>query len=305
MRKGETEICYELLDAAFAAGVNMFDTARGYGESERVIGDWILQRGVREQIVVQTKGGLHGVFGGDRIKENCIRSDLEKSLLSLKCDYADIYLLHRDDENTDVGWIVELMNEFLTAGKIRAYGVSNWSHIRIDIANEYAYKRGLRPIEFSQPHFGLCEADKFFWIKCRSVTGKGNALAREWYRKSDVALQAYSPLCGGLLSGRVKSGELKSTKKNMSFAMRRTFLTPRVVEENAERLRRAEELACETGYSVPQIALAWTLGQKYCAQALLGSSRPDNLLACIAASDIELTDHQSAYLNLEREDFRD
>lgn len=299
MRRGEN--CAELLDAAFEAGINIFDTARGYGKSEEVLGEWMLQKGVREQVIVQTKGALHGLFGNNRVKEKCIRADFKKSLEALRCDYVDIYLLHRDDPKTDVAWIVELMNEFCAAGKIRAYGVSNWSHIRMDLANEYAYKRGLRPIEFSQPHFSLCEAGRFAWIGCLSVTGEKNAYARAWYARNGMPLQAYSPLCGGLLSGRVKSEDIRGSKSAMSLVMRQTFLNFEVYKDNAERLRRTEEVAAQTGYSVPQLALAWVLKERKRNFVLLGSSSKENLLRSVAASDIVLTDEQAAYMNLKRD----
>lgn len=298
MRRGED--CEELLSAAFDAGINFFDTARGYGKSEQVLGEWLLQKGVREQVVVQTKGALHGLLGNNRVKAGCIRADLKKSLEALHCDYLDIYLLHRDDPKTDVGWIVELMNEFCAEGKVRAYGVSNWNHIRMDLANEYAYKHGLRPIEFSQPHFGLCEAGRFSWIGCLSVTGQKNALARAWYARKGMPLEAYSPLCGGLLSGKVRSDDLKTSKDAMSFAMRRTFLHFELREDNVERLRRTEEIAKQTGCSVAQLALAWVLKQNERNFVLLGSSRKETLLKSVAAAEISLTDEQAAYMDLKR-----
>lgn len=298
MRKGEN--CFDLLDAALEVGINTFDTARGYGKSEQVLGEWISRRGIREQVIVQTKGGLHGLFGNNRIKEKCIRADFENSLRALQCDYVDIYLLHRDDPKTDVAWIVELMNDFCAAGKARAYGVSNWSHTRIELADEYAYKHNLLPIGFSQPHFGLCEAGKFAWINCLSVTGAKNGSARAWYREKGVALQAYSPLCGGLLSGRVKSDDFGRTKKAVSFAMRRTFLPPGLYRNNVEILRRTEETAAETGWSVPQLALAWVLKQNERNFVLIGSSSRKNLLHNAAAVDICLTDEQAAYMNPEQ-----
>ncbi|MBQ9081148.1 MAG: aldo/keto reductase, partial [Clostridia bacterium] len=184
--------CDELLDFAFASGVNTFDTARGYNKSEAVLGDWLERRGLRDKVVIQTKGALHGLLGNNRVKEKCIRADLQKSLTALKLPYVDVYLLHRDNPKTDVGWIVELLNEFRAEGKIKAFGGSNWHHTRIEQVNEYAYKHNLKPFTVSQPQFSLAEVQRWVWIGCVSVSGPKNADAQYWYARTGFPLTAFS-----------------------------------------------------------------------------------------------------------------
>jgi len=286
------ENCDEIFDAALAAGINAFDTARGYGKSERVLGGWIKRRNIRDKVTVISKGALHGLLGNNRVNEKCIRSDLQKSISALDGVGIDIYFLHRDDPKTDAGVYVELLNEFKQKGYIKAFGVSNWTYKRIIEANEYAEKHGLEPITASEPHYSLATAGRWTWIGCTSVTGAKHADEREWYINTGLPLFAFSPLGGGYLSGRVKSDDLKRTVKNLSHAMRVTFAS----EENAQRLRRCEALALETGCTVAQIALAYVLCSGMNAFAITGSTNPERIRQSAAAADINLTPERIRYL---------
>lgn len=292
MRKGKNQD--EILDFAFASGVNTFDTARGYGESEKVIGGWINRRAVRDKVTLITKGALHGLLGNNRVNEKSIRADFKKSLGALGTDYIDIYLLHRDNPKREVGQIVELLNEFRDRGLVKIFGVSNWEYGRIISANEYAYKHNLFPLSVSEPHFALAEAGRWTWIGCTSVTGAAHAEERKWYARTGFPLFAFSPLCGGFLSGAVRSAD-KSSLKNISRGMRVTFNSGR----NFLRLGRLEELSAQTGYTVAQLALVWILSQDINAFAITGGSRVKSIESSIAAAEISLTPEQLEFLNLD------
>lgn len=169
------ENCDGLLNAALAAGVTTLDTARGYGKSEEVIGDWLERTvGAREKVLVQTKGGLHGLLGNNRVNEKCIRDDLIRSLRALRTDKIDLYLLHRDDERTEAGAILSFLNDLKAEGKIGAFGASNWTGKRIEQANEYAYKHGLQPFSVSETQYSLSEVTRWTWLGCKTVTGERN-----------------------------------------------------------------------------------------------------------------------------------
>lgn len=282
--------CDEALDAAFAAGINTFDTARGYGGSERALGSWIARRGLRDKTVVITKGGLHGLLGNNRVNEKCVRADMARSLEALGLDCVDIYLLHRDNPKREAGEAVELLNDLRDRGYVSSFGVSNWRYRRIEQANEYAYRRGLRPLSVSEPHFSLAAAGRWTWIGCTSVTGDEAEL--KWYKSTGFPLIAFSPLGGGFMSGAVKSGDKRSAAK-LSHAMRVTFAS----DENFARLRRAEELSAQLGCSVAQTALAWVLSQDMQTYAIAGSERPENIKKNSEAADIRLTAAQLEYLS--------
>ncbi|NQT52881.1 aldo/keto reductase, partial [bacterium] len=141
---GEMERSAALLDDAVAVGCTTLDTAHVYGggNSERAIGQWMDARGNRDAIVVLSKGA-HPNQDRRRVTPFDIAADLHDSLARLRSDYIDLYLLHRDDPDVPVGPIVEALNEHRAAGRIRAFGGSNWTHTRIAEANAYADAHGL------------------------------------------------------------------------------------------------------------------------------------------------------------------
>ena len=124
----------------------------------------------------------------------------------LKTDFIDIYLLHRDDPEIEAGVAVEILNALYAEGKIGAFGGSNWTHQRIEEANEYAYKHSLVPFSVSSPNFGLADQICDLWGGgCVSISGSAHKEAREWYCRNQMPVIAYSSLGRGLFSGRVKS----------------------------------------------------------------------------------------------------
>ncbi|MGN6561816.1 MAG: aldo/keto reductase, partial [Thermomicrobiales bacterium] len=128
---------FQLLDEVYSHGCRAFDTAHSYGggEKERVLGAWLRERGVRDEIVILGKGA-HPEAGRDRrVTPEDIAADLAESLQRLGVDYIDLYVLHRDDPALPVGPIVEALNEHHRAGKIKAFGGSNWSYERVRAAN--------------------------------------------------------------------------------------------------------------------------------------------------------------------------
>ena len=125
----------ELLDAVWEAGYNAFDTAALYGGGtcERVFGQWLEARGVRDEAFIIGKSAHHN-RDRRRVTPFDIAADLHDTLARQRTDYTDIHLLHRDDPDVEVGPIVDALNEHLDAGRIRAFGGSNWSPQRIQEA---------------------------------------------------------------------------------------------------------------------------------------------------------------------------
>src|SRR5919106_484258 len=150
---------FALLDQVYELGCNTIDTAHVYcgGDSERIIGRWMQARGLRDQIIIITKGAAHSQ-DRRRMTPFDIASDLCDSLARLKTDYIDLYLLHRDNPDVSVEPIIDTLNEHLQAGRIHAFGASNWSHQRIEAANTYAQTNGLVPFVSSSPQFSLAES---------------------------------------------------------------------------------------------------------------------------------------------------
>lgn len=286
----------ELLDEIYALGINTFDTAEHYGLSEVSLGKWITSRKNRDNIVIITKG-CHPWNGMDRLSVECLRQDIEQSFERLQTDYIDIYLLHRDVLEVPVGPIVEMLNEYHKAGKIGAFGGSNWTTERIQKANNYAMKHNLVPFTVSSPNFSLCRQVNDPWggsAGCVTISGDENKEARQWYRENKIAVFAYSSLGRGLFTGKVKSNEIEKAKKLLGAGPDYAYCQP----ENFERLARVEKMAAERNLSVSQVALAWLLKQEINAFPIVSSANALRIAENIKALEIELSEEEAKWLNL-------
>lgn len=289
----------DLLDHAFSLGITAFDTARCYGKAENSLGAWLKKRNNRDKVVIQTKGGINGFLWRSRIKESCIRYDLKKSLAALGTDYADIYLLHRDNVKVPVGDIVELLNSFVSDGRVRAFGGSNWSYRRIEQANEYAYAHGLQPFTVSSPNYGLAVMHKDPWGGgLVSVTGDNKRAEREWYAGNQMPLTAWSCVGNGLFSGRFVSSDRRGAKRGMNLLAKKGFL----YADNLERLRRAEILAERKGVTPLQIAVSYIKAGDMNVYPIIGTGSKAHLSENVAALSITLTAAEAAWLDLRGED---
>ncbi len=289
----------DLLDHAFSLGITAFDTARCYGKAENSLGDWLKKRNNRESVVIQTKGGINGFLWRSRIKESCIRYDLKKSLEALGTDHTDIYLLHRDNTKVPVGDIVELLNSFVSDGRVRAFGGSNWSYKRIEQANEYAYAHGLQPFTVSSPNYGLAVMHKDPWGGgLVSVTGENKTAEREWYAGNQMPLTAWSCVGNGLFSGRFVSSDIRGAKRGMNLLAKKGFL----YADNLERLRRAEILAERKGVTPLQIAASYIKAGDMNVYPIIGTGSKAHLSENVAALSITLTAAEAAWLDLRGED---
>ena len=166
-----------MFDDFFAAGGNCFDSAYVYGDGlcERLLGQWIKDRGLREQVVILSKGA-HTPF--------CNPKDLTlqfmESLQRLQTEYVDIYMMHRDNPEIPVGEFMDALNEHQKAGRMRAFGGSNWSLARVEAANEYAASKGLTGFAAVSNQLSLARMVGPRWAGCLSV---GDAASRAWFTR--------------------------------------------------------------------------------------------------------------------------
>jgi aryl-alcohol dehydrogenase-like predicted oxidoreductase len=295
----QREAGFALLDAALDLGCTTLDIAAVYGGggSERCIGEWMRARGNRERVVILTKGAHHNQ-DRQRVTPWDIAADLHDSLARLKTTYVDIYLLHRDDPSVPVGPIVEALNGHHRAGRIRAFGGSNWTHARLQAANDYARAHGLRPFTASSPNFGLAEQVEDPWGPgCVTISGPRHAEARAWYRAAKMPVFAYSSLARGLFSGRISRATWDPAKGLLDGAATTAYAH----ECNFQRLDRLQQLARERALSVPQVATAWILSQPLDVYALVGAANREELAATIAGSELTLPPSERDWLDLRGE----
>lgn len=297
MREDDLDGSFRLLDAVYEAGINLFDSAQIYGGGtcDRVFGQWVRDRGLREQVVLMDKCSHHS-RDRKRVTPFDISADLYDCLARLGFDYIDVFSFHRDDPTQPVGPLVERLNQHLEEGRIRAFGGSNWTHGRIREANEYAAAHGLVGFAVSSPHYSLAECVDDPWGGGSvSITGAANDDAREFYRATQMALLPWSALSGGFFSGRFRRDNLETFSDGGDRRCVRCYCT----EDNFRRLDRAGQLADEKHATVAQIALAYTICGPFHCFPLMAAWTVEQAAENARAGDLELTPEELAWLNLE------
>jgi aryl-alcohol dehydrogenase-like predicted oxidoreductase len=286
---------HQLLDDTFAAGCRTYDTAHGYGRGacETILGSWMKDRGVRDEIVVLGKGA-HPYDGRARVTPEDITSDLHESLERQQTDFIDIYVLHRDNPALPVGPIVDVLNEHKRAGKIGVFGGSNWSAARVREANAYAAANGLEGFTVSSPNFSLAVQIQAPWEGCLSISGEAGVAERAWYQENDIPIFPWSSLAGGFFSGRFRRDNLGEFTEYLD----KLCVTSYCSEENFQRLDRVEETANRYGLTVPQIAMAYVLSQPLAVFPLVGCRTGAGYAENAAALGVRLSEPELAWLEL-------
>ncbi|HEY5893094.1 MAG TPA: aldo/keto reductase [Chthoniobacterales bacterium] len=264
-------------------GGNAFDTAHQYtaGLQEKLLGHWIANRGVRDRIAVVVKGA-HTPFCDP---EN-LRKQFEISLDRLQTDYADIYLMHRDNPEIPVGEFVDVLDELYRAGRVRLYGGSNWSLQRLREANKYARKTGREPFRVVSNNLSLARMIDPVWRGC--ISAKGDEW-REWFQETGAALFSWSSQARGYFAPNRETGSVTDAE----------ILRCWDSEDNQERRRRAIELAGKKGVSPLNVALAFVLNQPFSAFALVGPRTIEETRTILPGIKLSLTPDELAWLDLQ------
>lgn len=269
----------DLLDAWLELGGTIVDTGREYGTAEATVARWLDERGVRDEVLVLTKGA-HQDATRKRVTPADITADLEESLSVLGLDLIELYLLHRDDPTQPVGPILENLNEHLRDGRIGVFGASNWSTGRLEEANAYAEAHGFHGFSCSSPALSLATQNEAPWPDCISAS---DPASHAWYARAGLPVFAWSSQAGGFFAG-VTGPDVSRVYVN---------------DGNLERLRRATELGRHKGASANQIALAWVLHRPFPTYALIGPQTIAELRDSVEALELELTEDECRWLDLE------
>ncbi|MFC5263495.1 aldo/keto reductase [Kribbella qitaiheensis] len=269
-----------MFDDFVERGGTTFDTAYiyGRGRGEKLLGQWIKSRGNRDEVVVIGKGAHT-----PHCDPESITRQLGESLERLQTDHVDLYLMHRDNEEVPVGEFVDVMDEHFRAGRIKAYGGSNWSTARFDEANAYAAANGKQPLTLLSNHLSLARAYDVPWAGCGHVS---DDQSQAWLRERQVALFPWSSQARGFFTGRAKPEDRSDEE------LVRCFYS----DENFERLRRARVLAEARGVEPTAIALAWLLHQPYPVFPLIGPRQISETRTSLPGLSVELTDEDVAWL---------
>ncbi|MFF0342088.1 aldo/keto reductase [Kribbella sp. NPDC004875] len=261
-------------------GGTTFDTAYIYGggRGEKLLGQWMTSRGNRDDVVVIGKGAHT-----PHCDPESITRQLDESLERLQTDHVDLYLMHRDNEEIPVGEFVDVLDEHFKAGRIKAYGGSNWSLSRFDEANAYAEANSKQPFTLLSNHLSLARAYDVPWAGCRHVSDDES---QAWLRERQVALFPWSSQARGFFTGRAKPEDTSDQE------LVRCFYS----DENFRRLDRARELAAAKGVEPTAIALAWLLHQPYPVFPLIGPRHVSETRTSLPGLSVSLTDEEVAYL---------
>lgn len=286
---------FRLLDVYWERGGNFLDTAKVYADwlpgersvSEKTIGRWLRERGLRDRIVLATKGAHPNLatMTTGRLDRRAIEGDLSASLRHLQTDVIDLYWLHRDDVTRPVEEIMDTLLRLVQAGKIRYFGCSNWQADRIGAAQAYAQAGGKTGFVGDQMQWSLAHVEQAS-LPDPTCIAMNDALWR-YHRATGLAAFAYSSQANGWFT-RMANG----AAEQMPAHRRAMYATP----INRARCERAQQLAAQTGISLSHVVLGYLLAQPFPTVPIVGCRTVDQLEDSLAATDVRLSAEQVAFL---------
>ncbi len=291
------EEAFAILDKAYDAGINFYDTAELYpvppdakyaGETEKIVGEW-MQSKPRESIILATKvaGAASGWFvppiryGLTAIDRFHIKRAVEGSLKRLQTDYIDLYQIHWPDTVVPIEEALVVFDELIKEGKIRYVGTSNDTAYGIAKANTTATCKNLPRFHSIQNNFSVLNPRFFDELETAC-------------RKENVSLLPYSPIAGGILSGKYNGA---FTPEDARFSLYLKHPNARVRNHakrfyNEKTLQATEmflEVAKEFGIHPVTLAVAYSKHFSFVASTIVGARKLDQLDAILDAADMKLS----------------
>ena len=280
----DEDASFAVLDRFYEAGGRMVDTAQGYsdwvpghvgGESETVIGKWLAARGVRNEMLIATKTGMHANPGD--LAPAKVAEELDKSLARLQTKYVDLYYAHRDDETVAQADVAAGFGALVASGKVRELGASNYSAARLRSLNEAAEEAGSARFTVLQNEYNLVVREGF------------DAQLQAYCAEAGVAHYPWFGLAAGFLTGKYRTRE-DLEKHNRGGSIERFF------DKGLKVLPVLDAVAAETGDSLGAVALAWLSAQPGITAPIASASKPEQLDLHFAAVNLTLSDDQLARL---------
>ena len=292
------EEAFEIMDKAYDRGINFFDTAELYpvppkasheGTTEKIVGEWLKTK-PRGSVILATKvsGAASGWFvpptrhGLTAIDSFHIKRAIEGSLKRLDTDYIDLYQMHWPDTVVPIEESLKAFDELVKEGKVRYIGTSNDSAYGLTKANEISKHKQLARFESIQNNFSL--------LNPRFLDELGKVCEKE-----EISLLPYSPIGGGVLSGKYNSGLYPedsrfgiymANKSPRVQAMAKRFVNEKTIQATKEYINLAQELNMDP----VTFAVAWSKQHKFVASTIIGARKLNQLDASLDALDIVLND---------------
>jgi aryl-alcohol dehydrogenase-like predicted oxidoreductase len=256
-------------------GVNLFDTAQGYGfgASERLLGTALRDEldNRRDEVMIATKGGLRMTEDGlvRDASPAWLRSGVDDSLRALGVDYVDLYQVHWPDPKVPFAETAGALQKLVDEGKIRHVGVSNFD------AGQMAEFARTRPVEMLQPPYHLFRRDI-------------EAEVLPYCREHDVGVLVYGPLAHGLLTGALNE---QTTFAPDDWRSGAPFFKGETYRHNLQVVGELERFASEQlGVSVSRLAIAWALANPAVQVAIVGARSPSHIADSVAAAELHLSE---------------
>lgn len=253
-----------MVERCIEAGINFFDTANVYtgGRSEEILGKAL--RPYRDKVVIATKVRARVAEGpnGEGLSRYHIMQQVENSLRRLKTDVIDLYQVHSWDENTPIEETLSTLNDLVRQGKVRYIGCSNFAAWQLCKALWVSDKHDWARFDSIQPRYNLI--DRVIEMELLPLcTAEG------------VGVMVYSPLAGGILTGKYRPGE--PPPPGTRAAESKWFAERRAQPHNIERAQRIVEIMKRFDRPIVQTAIAWTLSHPGVTCAIIGARNMEQL----------------------------
>jgi len=255
-------------------GVNFFDCANVYagGESERILGELI--RDERDQVIISTKAYFPTTedINGNGLSRFHLTKELEKSLKRLDTEYVDIYFLHAFDKNTPLEESLSTLNDFVRQGKVLYVGLSNFAAWQVVKAISVTERFGFSPISCIQPMYNLLKR------QCESEI-------LPMAKSEGLGVVSYSPLAGGLLTGKyIVGNNVKGRFKTNEMYQRRYK-----GESNAKTIKRFMEFCDDDSYDPASLAIGWVNSHPDITSPIIGARNTEQLKPALASVELIIT----------------
>ncbi|MDA1074187.1 MAG: aldo/keto reductase [Proteobacteria bacterium] len=292
----DEKAAFEILDRSFDAGIDFYDTAENYpvppdakyaGRTEEIVGRWMKTKS-RDSLIIATKvsGPSHGWIkaavrdGKTALDRHNIVRAVEASLRRLQTDYIDLYQTHWPDHGTSYEDILGALDDLVQAGKVRVLGCSNETAWGLTKSVMISEMHGLARYESIQNNFSL--NNRRFEDELAQVC-----------RQEKVSLIPYSPLAGGVLSGKYNDGarpEGARFTRYMNAGERQAAMAARFVNETSLASTQAfMQIAEQAGMASVTLATAWSKQHDFVASTIVGATSVGQLDEILAAADVTLS----------------
>ncbi|NQD71792.1 L-glyceraldehyde 3-phosphate reductase [Sphingobacterium shayense] len=264
----------DICTTAFDSGITHFDLANNYGppagSAEKAFGRILREEffGLRDEMIISSKAGYlmwpgpYGEWGSRKY----ILSSCDQSLRRLGVDYLDIFYSHRFDPNTPIEETMLALDQLVRSGKALYIGISSYNSKRTKEAHDILKSLGT-PFIIHQPSYSMLNR----WVE---EDGLLNTL-----EETGLGSIVFSPLAQGMLTNKYIQEIPAASRASQGKSLSTTFLTG----ENLERIRALNEIAIQRGQSLAQMAIAWVLNNKRVTSALIGASKPQQVIDCVGA----------------------